>query len=374
MESKPSVPSGDHPFQISRSMMFPLLGGRSTWKQEHLLPIFVTLVVGIALFGIPYPWPQLVINGKPAAAETNAAWQVFSIIGIYIAFMVNYYINQMCGRARPGWMLAVVAVSTFLLLATRFWAYWYAIFYFVIPGHALQKSSDAVAQLAGYFFGTGLCEEGFKALPLFALALLGGWLAHLSRRAKGRLSARLVGLRKRICLCEPLDGIVFGVASGSGFFLSETLGQYVPKAMSAVKYPSGQAFDGLVLLLARGLPDLTQHSAWAGLFGYFIGLSVLQPRMAIVLVPLGWFSAAALHAGWDGIGAVTDNGIVIVVFWTLLGLLSYALLAGAIFKARDISPRLALSAPAAPAQAAALAVPLAPAPVPVAAFETPDGD
>jgi RsiW-degrading membrane proteinase PrsW (M82 family) len=268
---------------------------------------------------------------------------VFSIIGLYIAFMVNYYVNQMCGRARPGWMLAVVAATTFLLLSIPLWNYWYAVFYFVFPGNALEKSSDAVAQLAGYLFGTGLCEEGYKSLPLFALALLGGGLAHLTHRSKGKLSGYVAAVRKRICLCEPLDGIVFGVASGSGFFLAETLGDYLPKAMHQVKYPSGQAFDGLVLLLARGLPDLTEHSAWTGLFGYFIGLTVLQPRMAIVLVPLGWFSAAALHAGWDGISSVTNSGLVIVVCWMLIGLLSYALLAGAIFKARDISPRLALN-------------------------------
>lgn len=376
VESEQPGASGDQAgFQISRSMVFPLVGGRSTWRQEHLLPIFVTLVVGIALFGIPYPWPQIVIKGQPAPAEINAAWQAFSIIGLYIAFMVNYYINQMCGRPRSGWMLAVVAVSTFLLLSLPLWSYWFGFFYYVIPGNRLEKSADAVVRLAGYFFGTGLCEEGFKSLPLFALALLGAGLAHLSRHRKGKPSARLAGLRKRICLCEPLDGIVFGVASGSGFFLNETLGQYVPKAMSKVKYPAAQAFDGLLVLLGRGLPDLAEHSAWAGLFGYFIGLSVLQPRMAIVLLPLGWLSAAVLHAGWDGIGAVTDNGLIIIVFWTLLGLLSYALLAGAIFKARDISPRLALEpAPGAPAQAAGSAAALIRATTPVAAFEAPDGD
>jgi RsiW-degrading membrane proteinase PrsW (M82 family) len=188
---------------------------------------------------------------------------------------------------------------------------------------------------------TGLCEEGFKALPVGALAILGARLGVLSGHTQGRTSRLLAGLGRRIGVTEPLDGIVLGAASGSGFFITETLGQYVPGTISQVKDVGTQAFDGLVLLLGRGLPDVAEHSAWAGLFGYFIGLTALRPAMAIYLLPLGWLSAAALHAGWDGIDAVTSSGFVILGFWLFLGVFSYALLAGAIFKACEISPTLA---------------------------------
>jgi RsiW-degrading membrane proteinase PrsW (M82 family) len=366
MTSQPPVsPEDEEQFQVSRSMAFPLFGGRSTWKQEHLLPIFLTLVVGLTLFGVPYPWPKLLINGKPAPAEINAAWQVFVVLALYIAFMVTYYINQMCGRARPGWLLALVAVFTFFFLSTPVWGHWYQIFYSFIPGTRLEKSSNVAANLAGYLFGTGLCEEGFKAFPLAILALIGagfGWLAHSSR---GKARARLAGVRRRIGLNEPIDGIVMGVASGSGFFIHETLGQYLPAVMSQEKYPAAQAFEGLVVLLARGLPTLAEHSAWCGLFGYFIGLAVLQPRLAIFLVPLGWLSAAALHGAWDGISSVVGSPIIGIPLLVADGLLSYALLAGAIFKARDISLmrtfRLTEAKPGVAAPAAvATALPLAP--------------
>jgi RsiW-degrading membrane proteinase PrsW (M82 family) len=334
---RPVSPDDEDQFHVSRSMAFPLFGGRSTWKQEHLLPIFMTLVVGMALFAVPFPWPRLIINGKPAAPEINEAWQVFSVLALYIAFMVNYYINQMCSRARPGWLLALVAVSTFFLMSSPVWGHWYNVFYNIIPGTRLEKSSNVAANLTGYLFGTGLCEEGFKALPLFALALIGAGFAWLSHRSKGKLRARLAGVKKRIGLNEPLDGIVMGVASGSGFFIHETLGQYLPAVMSQEKYPAAQAFEGLVILLARGLPTLAEHSAWCGLFGYFIGLSVLQPRLAILLVPLGWLSAAALHGAWDSIGSLISSPVIGVPLLIIDGLLGYALLAGAIFKARDIS-------------------------------------
>jgi RsiW-degrading membrane proteinase PrsW (M82 family) len=351
-------------------MVFPLLGGRSTWSQEHLLPILMTLLAGILLFAVPFPWPQLMIKGVPAKPAINEAWQVFSILAIYIAFMVNYYINQMCGRARPGWVLAGVALFTFLMLGSLPWDLWYDLFYYVIPGESLEKSSNPVASLAGFLFGTGLCEEGFKAWPLFGLVFIGAFLGFLSRRTKGRLSARLAGLRKRMCLCEPLDGIVLGVASGSGFFIKETLGQYLPQAMGQAKYASAQAFEGLVLLLARGLPELAEHSAWAGLFGYFIGLSVLQPRMAIYLLPLGWLSAAALHGAWDGLGGLTDSTILSILILVGDGLLSYALLGGALFKAREISLArvFGVPAPVAPEPAIA-AVTLSAATVPLSPSE-----
>jgi RsiW-degrading membrane proteinase PrsW (M82 family) len=343
MATEQPVSSDQAQFKLTKSAVFPLIGGRSTWSREHLLPIFVTMVAGIALFGVPYSWLNLSVNGKPLAVEINKAAQTFSILGIFIAFIVCYYINQMCGTAKRGWVLAVVALFTFLLLGTPLasspiWHAWYNFFYSVIPGTALQKSSNTVANVAGYFLGTGLCEESFKAIPLLLLALIGAGLAFLSRRTKGVTSAVLAHLRKRVCLCDPLDGIVMGVASGAGFFLNETLLQYVPKVMSGAKYPGSQAFDGMVLLLARGLPEMTEHSAWAGLFGYFIGLAVLQPRMAAILIPIGWFSAAALHAAWDSIGSLSSSDTIIVLFLIGDGLLSYALLAGAIFKAREICP------------------------------------
>jgi RsiW-degrading membrane proteinase PrsW (M82 family) len=344
-----------------RSVIFPLLGGRSTLRQEHLLPIAVTVMVGIALIAAPFPIPKF-----SDTAEVNEAWQIYLILAVYIAILVNYYINGMCGRARSGWLIAASGLFTYFALGTSFWRSWYGLFYNVLPAAHWEKSSNDIVQLAGWWFGTGLCEEGFKAWPLFLLALLGIGLNRLSHRTTGRLSARLAGLAKRVGLREPLDGIVLGVASGSGFFVAETVFQYVPQAMKAMKYPGSEAFQGLVLLLGRGLPDIAEHSAWAGLFGYFIGLSVLYPRMAYFFIPLGWFSAAALHGAWDGISAVTNSDVFIMVFWVFVGVLSYALLAGAIFKAREISPSLAF------ATATDRQSPIAP--TPIAATQGTDGD
>jgi RsiW-degrading membrane proteinase PrsW (M82 family) len=336
MATEKPVPVAKPGLQLSRGAVFPLLGGRSALGREHLFPIVMTILVGMGLFAVPIPGLQF-----SAKAVINEAWQVYVILALYIAALVNYYVYQMCGRCRSGWLIAAVAVSTIVLMSTPVWYYWYQFFYQVIPGTQWEKSTNPIVIVAGYYFGTGLCEEGFKALPLLFLVVLGAALGFLSRRAKAPLSDRLARIKRRIGISEPLDGIVLGVASGSGFFLNETLGQYVPNAMSAEKYASAQAFDGLVLLLARGLPDIAEHSAWSGLFGYFIGLSVLWPAKAKYLLPFGWLSAAALHGAWDSIDALTNSSLLVLGVILCIGLLSYGLLGGAIFKARELSPTLA---------------------------------
>lgn len=323
--------------KLSLSIVFPLLGGRSTWSHEHLLPIFVSLIAALMLVAVPLPGLQLITGSTSVSPGFNEALQVFAILTVYIAFITNYYINEMCGRARSGWLLALVSVATFCLLTTRFWDYWYELFYFVIPGQSLEKSSNALAVIAGDIFGTGLAEEGLKAVPLMGLALMSAAFAFMSRRRSGRRSALLSGVTEHFGLREPLDGIVLGAASGSGF-IYETLVQYVPTVINNAEHPADGSFDGLVVLLAHGLPELTAHSAYTGFFGYFIGLSVLWPGLAVFLIPLGWLSAAVLHGAWDATADLANSAVIVVPVRLIIGVLSYALLAGAIFKARDISP------------------------------------
>jgi RsiW-degrading membrane proteinase PrsW (M82 family) len=327
--------------KLSRDIVFPLLGNRSVLSHEHLLPIFVSLISALMLMTVPFPGLHLMMDGKPAPSSVNEAWEVLSIVAIYIAFIINYFINEMSGRARSGLLLAFVSAVTFWLLRTRFWDYWYDLFYFVIPGQRLEDSSNAFAVIIGDIFSTGLGEEAFKALPLMGLALLTIAFGFLSRRGGRRLSALLCNVIDHFGLREPLDGIVLGAASGSGFFVYETLVQYVPKTIANAKMPADASFDGLVQLLARGLPELTAHSAYSGFFGYFIGLAVLRPGMAPVLIPLGWLAAAVLHGAWDATSDLIDSVFVGLPLHVAIGVLSYALLAGAIFKARDISPSFA---------------------------------
>jgi RsiW-degrading membrane proteinase PrsW (M82 family) len=322
-------------FQLSRSAVFPLVGGRSTWKQEHLFAIIATIIVSLA-FMVLQP------EATTGVDQIQQAWVLYWIIALYIALMINTYIYYMCERAAPWWLIVGVAAFTFLLLGGpahvggSFLYYGDYLFNSVLPGQSLQKSSNPVALIVGSIVGIGLFEESLKAMPLFFLILLGAVLAFLGRHASGRLGASLAHLAKRVRISGPLDGIILGVASGTGFFLKETLQVYVPHAVNSMKDVGSQAFEGLVLLLGRGLPTLTSHSAYSGLFGYFIGLSVLRPKMAVYLLPIGYLSAATLHGGWDAADSLIHNNLALVGFYVCWALLSYALLGGAMFKAREI--------------------------------------
>lgn len=331
MTTELSAPVGKTEFQLSRSMVFPLVGGRRTWSQEHLLPIVATILVSLGMLVALHPGTQVT-----GAVQLQQAWLVYWIIALYIALMINTYVYNMCERAAPWWLFISVAGFTFLLLESPIWDYWYTFWNHLIPALQWRKSPIYAVQLVGWYF-VGLCEEGFKALPLFTLIVLGAGLTSLGRHAPGRLSVVLAGLAKRVGISGPLKGIILGVASATGFFLNETLEQYVPHMMSSATDSGSQAFNGLVLLLARGLPTLTGHCAYSGLFGYFIGLSVLRPKMAIYLLPIGYLSAAALHGAWDAADTVSENGLVVLGLYLFVALLSYALLGGAMFKAREIA-------------------------------------
>jgi len=315
---------GKLPLRHLDEMVFPFFGGRAAWPKQHLLPIFVTVFTGLAL----------VSTYNKGAAVNDAdvlrlASRVYLIIAIYIAFLINCYVYEMCGRATNWLLIAVVAYWTFATLdGPLLWHNrWYALFNWIIPAEQWKQSSHFAVHLVGAFAGTGLGEESFKSLPLFAFALFGVGLVFVGSRTRGKVSELLKWTAKRFSLRGPLDGIVLGAASGAGFFIKETLGQYVPETTSHVHDAGLKAFDGLVLLLGRLLPQIAGHCAYSGLFGYYIGLSLLQPRKAVYLIPLGWLSAAALHAVYD-IGFLPLQLVVSV--------LSYALLAGAIFTAREI--------------------------------------
>jgi RsiW-degrading membrane proteinase PrsW (M82 family) len=74
------------------------------------------------------------------------------------------------------------------------------------------------------------------------------------------------------------------------------------------------------------------HMAYSGYFGYFIGLSVLQPRQRLSILTTGYLTASMLHALWNVMGNYSAAALAAV------GVLSYACLVAAILKARALSP------------------------------------
>ncbi|MGA3303303.1 MAG: PrsW family glutamic-type intramembrane protease [Methylovirgula sp.] len=136
---------------------------------------------------------------------------------------------------------------------------------------------------------------------------------------------------------SPLDGLMLGVAAGLMFTLIENAAQYVPAAGSDVlKAQPGAdalaALQELLTLIPRSLDSFLGHFGWAGISGYFIGLTVIRPKAWFVLLPIGWFLPALLHGIWDGL-AFSD-----LAWWTFLplDLVSFTIFVACLLKARQL--------------------------------------
>jgi RsiW-degrading membrane proteinase PrsW (M82 family) len=294
---------------ISRSVLVPAFGNTSALlRKSYIGPVAFTIAAAVALL----------------LAE-SLEWYSW-IVGAYMAVMFNYFVYHLCGRAKPWWGISLVCGVMMLSLAGGAVVFInspiFAVFEVLGASQLQQPHSSLVMQLwAGLC--VGLREELWKALPVLFLAFAavkwrGPWVQSLG-------------------VFEPLDGILMGVAAGTGFTLIETITIYVARVAQS---PHGGEASAVELLFPRLLSELGGHLAYSGYFGYFIGLAVLRPRLAPGLLVLGWLSSAALHGAWDGLGSAFQGPLAALVL-TVVGTASYACLAAAILKARQLSPNRA---------------------------------
>ena len=295
------------PDSVSFTQLFPIIStGKDLTRKAYLVPGILTVVFVVLMFATV---------GRPQANQV--------IVASYIAFAAYFFVYQLCGKQKPWWVIIPVALGTMVILLSPLLDFFIFVFRGVLPGK-LPSEQDSITfteLLVRMFFGAGLMEELLKALPVLGAFLIGSLLRS--------------PWRERIGVWEPLDGILLGTASAVGFTLLETLGQYVPDITQNVAQQAGVGAGqlvGLQLLIPRILGSVAGHMAYSGYLGYFIGLAVLKPRQAWQILPVGYVSAAALHALWNATGSI--NALLLVV----VGVLSYAFLMAAILKARALSP------------------------------------
>jgi RsiW-degrading membrane proteinase PrsW (M82 family) len=295
--------------RVTMTQLFPIFStGLDITRKAYILPALVTITAVVSLF---------LVVGQPIWFN--------GILAAYLGLAAYYRVYQLCGKSKAWWILLATGLATVLLLRSPVFLLFVKVFRQILPG-AMPKPGESINVL-NMFFGAGLMEELLKALPLFAICLI-GW-------------GRSPKWRDRYGIREPLDGILFGTASAMGFTLLETLGQYVPEIIqnttlqAGVNLADASQTQGLQLLIARLLGSIAGHMAYSGYFGYAIGLCVLKPDRIWLTLLSGYLTAAVLHTLWNSVG-----GLPIVGPFALaaIGLLSYALLAAAILKARTLSP------------------------------------
>jgi RsiW-degrading membrane proteinase PrsW (M82 family) len=293
--------------ELTLTQLFPIFSGSVNLGQKaYLVPAIITVSCVVSLF----------------LAEGNPVW-FNSLLSGYLALVAYYIVYLLCGKAKPWWIPLCSMTMTVLLLRSPMLPLFVQVFREVLPGAVptVQESQNFPLLLMRMFFGAGLMEELLKALPLLVFLGLGYGLRSPWRERWG--------------IREPLDGILLGAASAVGFTMIETLSYYVPEIIQSTQMQSGEALGqlaGLQRLIPRLLGSICGHIAYSGYLGYFLGLAVLWPKRWWVIVLVGYFTAASLHALWNAMGAVSP------LLLTFVGVLSYAFLAAAILKARALSP------------------------------------
>lgn len=283
MPPLPRPPAFTDDGALSRSELLPFRSKNiRLWKSRALIPLAATALVCVLLFAI-----QGSIESKQ---DVLTYLDVLATFMVFVMFLGLYvYAGEHKGIA---WYL-VPAVITFFQLAFMLAPYFF-IFRKVLPGNTDAEGFGSA--FVGHFFGAGLMEELLKSIPcLLALVLA------LVLRSKGK-SGGFVG--RGLALQGPVDGLLIGAAAGAAFILFETLLQYVPGEMARVaKAQNGNlalgVLQGVLLLFPRVLNGLIGHMAYAGIFGYFIGLAVSHRRSLFKLILIGWLTAGLLHAFWN---------------------------------------------------------------------------
>ncbi len=292
---------------LTFTQLFPIAStGKQLSQKAYLYPGIATVFFVVSMF---------------VAVGNSAAFNF--LLAAYLSGAAYYFIYQLCGKHKPWWILFCSALGTILILLSPLLIGFIVVFREILPGR-LPTEGEQISFfpfLIRMFFGAGLMEELLKALPVLVALLLGNLLRN--------------PWRERIGVWEPLDGILLGSASAVGFTLLETLGQYVPNIIHNVTLQAGTdagELVGLQLLIPRILGSVAGHMAYSGYLGYFIGLSALKPKKRWQILGVGYLSAAALHALWNGAGSAS------VLLLAVVGVLSYAFLVAAILKARILSP------------------------------------
>jgi RsiW-degrading membrane proteinase PrsW (M82 family) len=158
--------------------------------------------------------------------------------------------------------------------------------------------------------------RGLGALPMLFVAII-------EETAKMIVPALLLfALLARHGRKLPSDGLVIGVACGTGFAALETMGY----GFTALLSSRGNINAVQETLFVRGLTAPAGHTAWTGLTCGALWALVATPSGKKLLAFIGTFVAAvAMHTAWDTFGGVIPFVILAVLSlgWLFIALHRY---------------------------------------------------
>ncbi len=313
------------PRDAGSSLMSEVLPVRSRttrfWRSKVLIPALATVATTMLLFN----------NG---AQTLDDFWRYALILGIFIVFMLFYAMYLYGNSRKPFWVFLFPYLVTVVFFLPPLGAIIFGMIAFVfrdiLPGGEVAVDAGFIPNFISHFFGAGMCEELFKALPIFIMAGFGLSAASQKDTKMGRLLDRLA-------VRTPLDGLLAGAASGAAFISFETFGQYYNSTFASQAIAQNNVYAGLAaalqLAIPRSLQGLVGHMAWNGIFGYFIGLALRYRTRAIPLLLAGWLIPSAMHGFWNG-GAIA---LGTPAMW-LSGMTTIVFFLATLLKARQLEP------------------------------------
>ncbi|MGE3395952.1 MAG: PrsW family intramembrane metalloprotease [Sphingomonas sp.] len=355
-------------------------------KKINLLKSPLAIVAILCALVVPFLFAA--VNSIAAAQQANlppdqivGRLQAFTFVAVlFITTLICVFVYLYVKPKRPIWAYVPAFAFSAAALSLPFLFEPYRFIFRTLPIGGPQEIMAGI-QAGGFrafytmFFIAGLCEELLKATPI----LFGAWL---SFRGYNDPRATQSGLYRTFHVRGPLDGALMGVFAGGGFVLMETGLEYVQNVMNNVMAAGGNVAQAstiaLLVVFPRVLGAITGHMAYAGIFGYFIGLAVIRPRQKWKLLAIGYLSASLIHAIWNSFAEEIPFGYYFVAVISALGLAAVMLKARQLEVATGgasaettgsivVDNRVPPVMPAAPAGMPAGAPspqPIAPAPVP----------
>jgi RsiW-degrading membrane proteinase PrsW (M82 family) len=357
--------------EATRSQLIPVI---TKWnelgKTAQLGPVLFCIVVffSMATFGYTTTivYPIVAADGKhyidPRYWIYTSSFLI--MLAVFLTMVSMWFIYRMIGKDKSWYVLVGAAGFSayylWLMQVDHDFLWMYEFFHLHLAGGEPDASAPFIQLFIQHFLGTGFFEEIVKALPILGLVVAARYMTP--------------EVRAKIGVEEPLDGILIGAASGGGFAIMETLIQYTPRDLVNTWTTTVLAFRGVPIqnadavmnnmngeqlrslisqgsnllntapgikwLIIRSIDLSFGHMAYAGYFGYFIGLSVIKPEQRWKILLIGLASASLPHALWDTVASMDT-----VPLQAAIALLSYAVLAAAVLKAREISPNRNLLQP-----------------------------
>ncbi|MDJ0730403.1 MAG: FHA domain-containing protein [Crocosphaera sp.] len=264
---------------LSPSTWFPLRSKwRDVWNQGQFKSVMVYLLLCVlALF-----------------AQNHAPCGFKSMSNAFLAgcllILAIETVSQLCGRHKPWWLiLGLVLITGGLTL----------IDYQLLPHIIIPEPAVRNIPLEAFL------KEAIKALPIFAIYVLG--------------KKNSSNWQQTIRINDPLDGIILAVASATGLVIFESYFK-----------------NNFTNIFVDIFPNVAGDLAYSGIFGYYIGLSVIKsPRQRWKILGFGYLLASSLHLGLGLFSKSLPDAIK-----PTLSIIEYGLLIAMILQGRDQAKQL----------------------------------